>query len=106
MHGLESIAHIGQSATDNHAHRIVQVGACHLIDDAYWLDNAKFHEITDLPTTDGKSTALVRYSDLFFRRDGKMDTLKCSKYQHMHVFNEGRSWLVLAFSKQCANTER
>jgi hypothetical protein len=31
LHGLEPIAHIGQRAGDNHAHRVVEVGAFHLL---------------------------------------------------------------------------
>src|SRR5258708_12639478 len=32
---LEAVAHVGQRAADDNAHRIVQVGAGHLVNEAY-----------------------------------------------------------------------
>ena len=34
VHGLQAVAHIGQCAADDHAHRIVEVGLPHLLFEA------------------------------------------------------------------------
>ena len=31
MHGLQPVAHIGQGAPDDHAHRVIQIGSAHLL---------------------------------------------------------------------------
>src|SRR5579883_2086401 len=46
VNGLESVAHIGQGATDNHAHRVVEIGARHFLYDAYGFNIARFHKIS------------------------------------------------------------
>src|SRR5262245_38716136 len=43
MHRLQTVAHVGQRATDDHAHRIIQIGAGHLIDDTNRFDDTKLH---------------------------------------------------------------
>jgi hypothetical protein len=45
MHGLQSVARIGQRALDNHAHRVVEVGLPHFRFDAGDPDVSDFHEI-------------------------------------------------------------
>ena len=35
MHGLKPVAGIRERASDNHAHRVVQIGRAHLIDEVY-----------------------------------------------------------------------
>ncbi len=43
MHRLQTIAHIGQRAADNHRHGIVQIGPAHLVFNAYMLAFTGFH---------------------------------------------------------------
>ena len=33
MHRLQAVAHVGQRAADDHAHRVIEVGALHLVGD-------------------------------------------------------------------------
>ena len=33
MHGLQAVAHVGQRAAHDHAHRVIEVGALHLVGD-------------------------------------------------------------------------
>ena len=40
MHRLQPVAHIGQRAADDHAHRVIEVGAPHLVGDGDRLDVA------------------------------------------------------------------
>ena len=35
MHRLEAVAHVGQRAADDHAHRVIEVRALHLVLDGY-----------------------------------------------------------------------
>ena len=38
MHGLQSVAHVGEGATDDHRHRIVEIRPAHLLFDIYRLN--------------------------------------------------------------------
>ena len=38
VHRLQPVAHVGQRAADDHAHRVIEIGALHLLDDGNRLD--------------------------------------------------------------------
>ena len=38
MHRLQPVAHVGQRTADDHAHRVIEIGALHLLDDGNRLD--------------------------------------------------------------------
>ena len=40
VHGLEAVAHVGERAPDDHAHRVVDVVAAHLLFDGHVLQRA------------------------------------------------------------------
>src|SRR5712692_7488396 len=43
VHRLQSVAHVGQRAPDDHRHGIVQIGPPHLVFDTYVLAFNRFH---------------------------------------------------------------
>jgi hypothetical protein len=38
MHRLEAVAHVGERASHDHAHRVIHVGGAHLLDELAILD--------------------------------------------------------------------
>ncbi len=44
MYRLQAIAHIGQRATHDHTHRVIEIGCGHFINDTYRFYIAEFHK--------------------------------------------------------------